>query len=72
MEDILAARLEDALRRAFTERLGLEMRSGTLILGTERIAETAPVDEGRLSHPLAQAGHADDAQPRIHHRAARM
>lgn len=37
----LATRVEDALRRAFTERLGLEMRSGTLILGTERIAETA-------------------------------
>lgn len=39
--DDLAARVEEALRRAFTERLGLEMRSGTLILGTERIAETA-------------------------------
>lgn len=37
----LPARIEDALRRALTERLGLEMRSGTLILGTQRIAETA-------------------------------
>lgn len=37
----LPARVEDALRRALTDRLGLEMRSGTLILGTERIAETA-------------------------------
>jgi len=37
----LPARIEAALRRALTERLGLEMRSGTLILGTERIAETA-------------------------------
>lgn len=37
----LPARTEDALRRALTDRLGLEMRSGTLILGTQRIAETA-------------------------------
>ena len=37
----LPARTEDALRRALTDRLGLEMRAGTLILGTQRIAETA-------------------------------
>lgn len=37
----LPDRIENALRRALTERLGLEMRSGTLILGTARIAETA-------------------------------
>lgn len=37
----LPARVEAALRRALTDRLGLEMRSGMLILGTERIAETA-------------------------------
>lgn len=37
----LAARTEEALRRALTDRLGLEMRCGTLILGTQRIAETA-------------------------------
>ncbi len=37
----LADRIDAALRRALTERLGLEMRSGTLILGTQRIAETA-------------------------------
>jgi uncharacterized protein len=37
----LSGRIEDALRRALAERLGLEMRSGTLILGTQRIAETA-------------------------------
>ena len=36
----LPARVEDALRRALAERLGLEMRSGALILGTERIAES--------------------------------
>ena len=37
----LAARTEEALRRALSERLGLEMRSGATILGAQRIAETA-------------------------------
>lgn len=37
----LPSQVEGALRRALAERLGLEMRSGTLILGTQRIAETA-------------------------------
>ena len=37
----LPALTEAALRRALTDRLGLEMRSGTIILGTQRIAETA-------------------------------
>ncbi|MBY6014280.1 DUF448 domain-containing protein [Qipengyuania gaetbuli] len=37
----LPAKIEDALRRVFLDRLGLEMRVGSLILGTQRIAETA-------------------------------
>ena len=37
----LPARIEAALRRALTDRLGLEMRSGKLLLGTDRIAENA-------------------------------
>ena len=37
----LPARIDGALRRALTDRLGLEMRCGTLLLGTDRIAETA-------------------------------
>lgn len=37
----IPARIEAALRRALADRLGLEMRSGTLILGTQRIADTA-------------------------------
>ena len=37
----LPQRTEEALRRAFLDRLGLEMRVGALILGTQRIAETA-------------------------------
>lgn len=37
----LPDRVEDSLRRALTDRLGLEMRSGKLMLGTDRIAEKA-------------------------------
>ena len=37
----LPERIEVALRRAVTERLGLEMKSGRLLLGTDRIAEHA-------------------------------
>lgn len=33
--------VEDALRRVVLDRLGLELRVGKLILGTQRIAETA-------------------------------
>jgi predicted RNA-binding protein YlxR (DUF448 family) len=37
----LAERTESALRRAFLDRLGLEMRAGRLILGSDRIADQA-------------------------------
>ena len=37
----LSQKIEDALTRVFLDRLGLEMRTGSLILGTQRIAETA-------------------------------
>jgi len=37
----LPERIEVALRRAFTDRLGLEMKSGRLLLGSDRIAEHA-------------------------------
>ena len=37
----LPQRIEDGLRRALLDRLGLEMRAGHLILGSERIAEHA-------------------------------
>ena len=39
--DDLAERTEVALRRAFTDRLGLEMKSGKLLTGSDRIAEHA-------------------------------
>jgi predicted RNA-binding protein YlxR (DUF448 family) len=37
----LAERTETALRKAFLDRLGLEMRAGRLILGSDRIADQA-------------------------------
>ena len=37
----LPERIEAALLRSFADRLGLEMRAGHLLLGTERIAEAA-------------------------------
>ncbi|WP_095012606.1 DUF448 domain-containing protein [Tsuneonella mangrovi] len=39
--DDLSQRVEDALTRTLLDRLGLEMRAGYLILGSDRIAETA-------------------------------
>ncbi|MDE2597316.1 MAG: DUF448 domain-containing protein [Sphingomonadales bacterium] len=37
----LPARIEAALTRALTDRLGLEMKSGRLLVGSDRIAEKA-------------------------------
>ena len=47
---------ETALRRAFTDRLGLEMKSGKLLLGSDRIAENA-----RMGNVVWLA-HASDAK----------
>lgn len=51
----LPERAEVALRRAFTDRLGLEMKSGKLLVGSDRIAENA-----RAGH-VAWLAHAADA-----------
>lgn len=51
----LPERIEQALRRSFTDRLGLEMRAGHLILGTGRIA-----DQARMGRVFCLA-HAADA-----------
>jgi len=51
----LPARIEVALLRAFTDRLGLEMRSGRLLVGSDRIAENARM--GKVSW----LAHASDA-----------
>jgi len=53
--DDLAERIDNALVRAFTDRLGLETKAGRLLLGSDRIAENAR--NGKV-HWL---GHAADA-----------
>lgn len=53
--DNLPDLVENALRRAFLDRLGLEMRSGRLILGSDRIAGEA------RSGAVAALYHAADA-----------
>ncbi len=44
----LPQKIEDALLRVFLDRLGLEMRVGSLILGTQRIADAARKGEVAL------------------------
>jgi hypothetical protein len=51
----LPARIEAALTRALADRLGLELRAGKLVLGSDRIAEQA------RSGRIAWLGHAADA-----------
>ncbi len=51
----LPAMIEEALTRALLDRLGLEARSGTLLTGSDRIAETAR--RGKVAMLL----HASDA-----------
>lgn len=53
----LSARIEAALTRAFTDRLGLEMKAGKLLLGSDRIAENA------RGGNVAWLAHAADASP---------
>ncbi|GGB96924.1 hypothetical protein GCM10011494_14230 [Novosphingobium endophyticum] len=55
--DDLADRIEQALIRAFTERLGLELKSGKLLMGSDRIAQNAR--EGRVTW-LAHAADASE------------
>jgi predicted RNA-binding protein YlxR (DUF448 family) len=54
--DDLAALIERALLRAFLDRLGLEMRAGKLILGSDRIANDARMGK------VAALYHAADAK----------
>ena len=53
--DDLPAKIEAALRRAFTDRLGLELRSGRLLMGSDRIADNARAGK------VAWLAHAADA-----------
>lgn len=51
----LAARTRAALTRAVTDRLGMELKSGNMLLGTERIAQ------GARSGAVTWLAHASDA-----------
>ena len=53
--DDLPAKIEAALRRAFTDRLGLELRAGRLLMGSDRIADNARAGK------VAWLAHAADA-----------
>ena len=53
--DDLPERIEAALRRAFTDRLGLELRAGKLLMGSDRIADNARAGK------VAWLAHAADA-----------
>ena len=53
--DDLPEKVEAALTRAFTDRLGLELRSGKLLMGSDRIADNARAGK------VAWLGHAADA-----------
>jgi predicted RNA-binding protein YlxR (DUF448 family) len=55
ISDNLPAMIEVALTRAFTDRLGLELRSGKLLMGSDRIADNARAGK------VAWLGHAADA-----------
>ncbi len=54
--DDLGAKIEAALLRAFAQRLGLEMRGGKLLTGSDRIAENARAGKVRWLAHAADAG----------------
>ncbi len=52
----LGARIEAALRRALTDRLGVELRSGAVLMGTEKIAAAARAGTVKLLAHASDAG----------------
>jgi predicted RNA-binding protein YlxR (DUF448 family) len=61
--DDLPHLIEAALMRAFTDRLGLEMRAGRLLVGSDRIAENARM--GRVSWLAHAADAAEDGSRKL-------
>ena len=59
----LAARAQAALTRSFTERLGLELRSGQIVLGSARIAEQAR--SGRIALLLHARDSSEDGRRKL-------
>lgn len=61
--DDLADRIEQALTRAFTDRLGLEVKSGRLLLGSDRIAQNAR--DGKVAWLAHAADAAEDGSRKL-------
>jgi predicted RNA-binding protein YlxR (DUF448 family) len=61
--DDLAARAEAALTRSFADRLGLELRSGQIVLGSARIAEQAR--SGRIALLLHASDSSEDGRRKL-------
>lgn len=61
--DDLAARAEAALTRSFADRLGLELRSGQIVLGSARIAEQAR--SGRIALLLHARDSSEDGRRKL-------
>ncbi|AKM07636.1 DUF448 domain-containing protein [Pelagerythrobacter marensis] len=59
----LAQKVDDALSRVLLDRLGLEMRGGRLILGSDRIAEHARA--GRIALLLHAADASEDGSKKL-------
>ena len=54
--DDLADRIEAALRRTLTDRLGIELRAGNILLGTEKIAQGCRAGAVRFLAHASDAG----------------
>lgn len=61
--DDLADRIEAALRRQLGERLGLELRSGNIVLGSARIEEQAR--SGRIAALLHASDSSEDGRRKL-------
>jgi len=61
--DDLAARAQAALTRSFTDRLGLELRSGRIVMGSARIAEQAR--SGRIALLLHASDSSEDGRRKL-------
>lgn len=61
--DDLPQRIEEGLRKLLLDRLGLAMRSGVLVLGSDRIAEQARM--GRIGLLLHAADAKDDGRKKL-------
>ncbi|WP_394728986.1 DUF448 domain-containing protein [Altererythrobacter sp. GH1-8] len=59
----LPDRIEAALLRSLTDRLGLEMRSGKVVLGSQRIAEQAR--QGRVALLLHASDSSEDGRKKL-------